>query len=77
MNGYHNDVCVCLSVYSLFLPLYDSKLTTKYKCWYERMTADCTGTPYFLIPCCRLSQKVDRWRRIQNTNFILFQVMLT
>jgi len=45
----HNDVCVCvcLSVRSLSLPLYDSKLTSMYECWYERMTADCTGTPTF------------------------------
>jgi len=48
-------VCVCLSVHFLSIPLYDSKLTNMYKCWYERMTADCTGTLYFLIPCCRLS----------------------
>jgi len=41
------------------------------------MTGDCTGTSYFLIPCCRLSQTVHCWRGKLNANFVLFQVMLT
>jgi len=40
------------------------------------MTADCMGTPYFLIPCCRLSQMVDCWKGKLNTIFVLFQVIL-
>jgi len=66
-------VCVCVCLHSPSLPLYDRNFTTMYKCWYESMTADCTGTPYFLILCCRLSQMVDRWRGKVNTSFLCFR----